>query len=157
MLKHRDICIKELDLEAAIITTKYIDKQRKQEKQDRVHRSINKDLDLKDNFLGIRQLKKPYQPIPYVFTTKDRKKVNYRNRAEAAAEHLAQIWKIENYTEKLGKMPTQWVCACADVHVDKGKECWVCGKPEHQKIIKERLDYKMGEITLKNERSQTHS
>ena len=58
MFKHRDELIKELDLDAVETVNKYIQKQKQQEKKEKVHKSINKDFDLRDNFLGIKQLKK---------------------------------------------------------------------------------------------------
>ena len=67
MLDDRSDYVKELDMEAAKTIDYHIQKLRKQERKDKIHSTINKDLDLRDNFLGIRQLKAPYQPIPYIF------------------------------------------------------------------------------------------
>ena len=65
-----------------------------------VHNMLSKELDLKDRWLGIKQLKKKYQPIPYVFKTEDGRRRNYHNRAEAAAEELARVWRLRK--EKMG-------------------------------------------------------
>ena len=73
---------------------KYIRKTSKKEKKERVHRAINKDLDLRSNFLGLRQLKRKYEPIPYVIRFKNGKKVPFHQREEAAADYYENnVWK----------------------------------------------------------------
>ena len=68
-------------------------KSMKEEKKQDIHNSLKNELDLRDKFLGINKLKKPYQPVPYIFKSREGKRVKYLNRAEAAAEHLAATWK----------------------------------------------------------------
>ena len=92
MLNEKDTATKELDIDAVIAINKHIEKQRKAEKKERVHESLKNELDIRDKFLGITELRKPYQPVPYIFKTREGKRVNYQNRAEAAAKRLAEIW-----------------------------------------------------------------
>jgi len=40
-------------------------KRKKQDKTDRIIKTLDKDLDIRDKWLGIRQLKQEYQPNPY--------------------------------------------------------------------------------------------
>ena len=124
MFNELDKAIIDLDIETAVVINKHIDKLKKQERKNKVHKTINKDLDLRCNFLGIRNLKKKYQPIPYMFKTKKGNKVNYNNRAEAAACHLSEALKKPEKKEN----KDEWICPCADVHM-KIEETHCLGMP----------------------------
>ena len=113
MLDIRYKNLEELDLEAVAIASKYIEKQQRGETKQRDQQSINKDLDLNDNWLGLKQLKNKYQQIPCVFKTKDGKRVNHNNRAGAAAEQIAN--NMKNTKEK--KPDGGWICPCAEIHL----------------------------------------
>ena len=51
--------------------------------------TLDKDLDVRDKWLGIRQLKQEYQPHTYARTTKDGQHIPQKERAQKAAEYLA--------------------------------------------------------------------
>ena len=64
--------------------------------------TIDKDLDVREKFAGLRELKTPYKPIPYSQRRKDGTKVKIRDRAEAAVQFFEQeIW--DNQTEPITK------------------------------------------------------
>ena len=65
LLRDRGEALKSLDIEKAKELNKEIIKQRKREKNIRILESVKKDLDLRDRWLGLRNLRKDYQPIPY--------------------------------------------------------------------------------------------
>ena len=65
LLRDRGEALKSLDIEKAKELNKEIIKQRKREKKIRILESVKKDLDLRDRRLGLRNLRKDYQPIPY--------------------------------------------------------------------------------------------
>ena len=94
MFRIRDQSMDELDIEAIQVANRHIDKQRRLEKKEHTHNAVKKELDLRDKGLGVRQLKKPYQPIPYIFKDSKGKRTRYTNSAEAAAEHVAIRWKM---------------------------------------------------------------
>ena len=145
MLRIRDQSIEELDLDAIQVANNYIHNQKKLEKKQKVHDTIKKELDLGCRWLGVRQLKRPYQPIPYIFKDRTGKRIRYRNRAEAAADHSANIWKrpkLEKYDPNIetygrGKRP-KWICKCGgeteegstNVTNENHEEiCWLCKEP----------------------------
>ena len=45
------------------------------DRQEYVLEIIDKDLDVRDKWAGIRELKKPYKPIPYAQKTNDGRKI----------------------------------------------------------------------------------
>ena len=51
--------------------------------------TLDKDLDVRDKWLGIRQLKQEYQPHTYARTTKEGYHIPQKERAQKAAEYLA--------------------------------------------------------------------
>ena len=71
MMEERDKALEELDFDAVKIIDKHIKKQHNTERKEYIHQFIDKDLDLRDKFLGINKLKKPYKPITYYFNNKD--------------------------------------------------------------------------------------
>ena len=74
-------------------------KQLKQDKTEHVMHICSKELDTRDRWMGIRQLKQGYQPTPYHRKSRKGEHVKLRNRAGATAEYLAKDhWgKIEDY------------------------------------------------------------
>ena len=66
---------------------------RKSKKEDRtkmIMDTLDKDLDIRDKWLGIRQLKQEYQPHTYARTTKEGQHIPQKDRAQKAAEYLAK-------------------------------------------------------------------
>ena len=59
---------------------------------------VSKDLDIRDRWMGIRALKKGYQPIPYRLKNTHGRRVTVGNKAEEAAKFLEQkIWGATGY------------------------------------------------------------
>ena len=80
--------IKENTLvEASIIRT--VKAHRKKDKKKAIAESLNNEIDVRDRWLGLRQLKKGYQITPYALKVKDRNRVTKDSIAETMAEHLA--------------------------------------------------------------------
>ena len=50
---------------------------------------VDKDLDVRDRWMGIRYLKKGYQPIPYTIKDEKGNRVAVGNKAQEAANFLA--------------------------------------------------------------------
>ena len=50
--------------------------------------SLDKDLDVRDKWLGLRNLRSNYNPHPYSRTTKHGEHVHTKQRAQKAAEDL---------------------------------------------------------------------
>ena len=65
LIGDREKTVNEFDIEKAKGLSKEIEKQRKSEKKIRTLESVDKDLDVREQFLGLRHLRKGYQPIPY--------------------------------------------------------------------------------------------
>ena len=85
--------MKELDLERCQTINKQIQKQKRQENKKHTLKMLSNELDLRDRWLGIRNLKRPYQPTPYYQHDKDGKHIKIRDRAEAAANFLGTgVW-----------------------------------------------------------------
>ena len=101
LIDDRAVLIAHNKLEEANLTTKLLKRQRKKDKQTAITESLNKDIDVRDRWLGLRQLKKGYQVTPYAIKNKEGKRVSKDNIAEEVAEHLANnTW---NNTEAEGK------------------------------------------------------
>ena len=86
---------------------------RKSKKEDRTNMimdTLDKDLDVRDRWLGIRQLKPEYQPHTYARTIKDGQHIPQKERAQKTAEHLAtEQWgrKRKRETETQTEQPTK--------------------------------------------------
>ena len=58
-----------------------------------VHQTIDKDLDVRETWACIRELTRPYKPIPYAIRRKGGTTLKIRDRAEAAVQYFEQeIW-----------------------------------------------------------------
>ena len=85
--------------------------------------TISSQLDIRDRWMGIRQLKQGYQPQPYYRRSREGKHVHYGSRAEATAEYLAK--------DHWGK-----------------KEDYIATVLPTTKIINETLAFKIDDITV---------
>ena len=73
--------------------TKQIKTIKTAERKEYIHQIIDKDSDVRETWAGIRELKKPYKPIPYAQKTKDGRTIKITDRAEAAADYFEfNIW-----------------------------------------------------------------
>ena len=58
---------------------------------------VSKELDVRDQWLGLKMLRKGYNPLPLTMRNNEGNKVELNNRASAAATFLAtKIWGIGN-------------------------------------------------------------
>ena len=71
-------------------------KSKKEDKTNMIINALDKDLDIRDKWLGIRQLKQDYQPNPYARRTTEGKHITQQQRAQKAAEYL----NIEQWGKK---------------------------------------------------------
>ena len=91
--------IKELNSE--------IQNSKNNDKHDDMVKSVDKDLDLRDRWLGIRGMKKQYQPMAYSQKDKEGKHIPMNRRAEFAAKYWAdEIWN-KNIRESIDQFLTE--------------------------------------------------
>ena len=72
-------------------------------------KTIDKDLDIRDRWLGIRQLKQEYQPNPYARRTPGGQFIKQNQRAQQAANYFSkEQWgnKRKEHSEEEDKNPT---------------------------------------------------
>ena len=74
---------------SALVTEQNRTEQRKDKTQTTL-KTIDKDLDLRDQCLGIRKFKQEFKPIPYFKRDSEGNPVPRDQQAEGAARHLAQ-------------------------------------------------------------------
>ena len=75
--------------DARNLTTQLRTRMRK-DRRKRLLDMVDKDLDVRDRWMGIRYLKKGYQPIPYRIKDEEDKRVAVGNKAHEAANFLAK-------------------------------------------------------------------
>ena len=63
---------------------------RQEDKRQHILDAVDKDLDVRDRWLGIRELKSKYNPILYHNKDKEGKHLSWTQRAQKAAEYLSQ-------------------------------------------------------------------
>ncbi len=85
-------------------------KSKKEDKTNMIIKTLDKDLDVRDRWLGIRQLKQQYQPNPYARTNSAGMHITQRQRAQQAANYLSgEQWgkkkKLENEDEETSRAP----------------------------------------------------
>lgn len=68
---------------------------------------VSKDMDLRDQFLGLRALRRTYTPIPLSMKTKEGKHIPFHKRAQSAAEFLANIVWGDHELSEAAPAPTQ--------------------------------------------------
>ena len=81
---------------------------RKQDKQEHVLDTLNKDLDLRDRWLGIEQLKSKYSPTPYHNKDRQGQHIRYDQRADKAAEHVSRTQWSKTAPEDDDTHAQQW-------------------------------------------------
>jgi hypothetical protein len=58
--------------------------------KQRVIESVSKELDIRDRLLGIRELKRTYNPTPFHNTNAEGEHIHHKRRAQEAATHLSE-------------------------------------------------------------------
>ena len=62
--------------------------------------TLDRELDIRNRWLGVGQLKSKYNPTPYHSKTREGKHIKWKERAQQAAEHLSKKqWGIQEDTE----------------------------------------------------------
>ena len=79
---------KQNTIEEATLTTKLLRRQRKKDKNKAATEALNEHIDIRDRWLGLRQLKKGFQVTPYAVKNQEGKRVSKDNIAETIAEQL---------------------------------------------------------------------
>ena len=85
LFKDRENALLSGDLDEVKEITKQIKKWMEHERKEFIHVTIDKDLDVRSKWAGIRQLKTPYKPIPYAQKRKGGTQIRVKDRAEEAA------------------------------------------------------------------------
>ena len=93
ILKRRRDAVLSGNIEQFEQLTKDFRKSKKQDKKQYVLRSIREDMDPRDKWMGIKQLKSEYRPQPYHRRDRAGRTIEANKTAEAFAVHLAETWK----------------------------------------------------------------
>ena len=94
LIDERGEALESANLEQVKSLNKQIQQQKKSESRNRVRMSLSRDLDLRDRWLGIRNLKRGYQKIPYTQTDETGQNVKMKDKAEGAAVFFeTHVWK----------------------------------------------------------------
>ena len=73
--------------------TKSIKKSKRKDKRKQIQETLSRDLNDREQWMGIKKLRKQYQPIPFSRRTKEGKHKPMAERAEEAAKCLArEVW-----------------------------------------------------------------
>ena len=114
--------------------TKEIKRSKRQDKRAEILRALSEDLGDREQWMGIRQLRKQYQPIPYSSRDRLGRHIEMKDRAEEAAKFLAEeIWGLPR------------------VERSTREERWP--NDRYPKLVSEPLGINLGEITLTELRS----
>ena len=89
ILRERGKAFENKDAEEFARLSRELRKQKRKDKSERVLEALSKDLDIRDRWLGIRELKSKYNPTPYHNRTKQGEHVKWSDRAQKAAEYLS--------------------------------------------------------------------
>ena len=73
--------------------SKQIQKSMRKDKRKQILDSVSQELDIRDHWMGIRTMRKDYQPIPLSMKDMHGRHVPFKDRAEMAAQFLGtKIW-----------------------------------------------------------------
>ena len=90
LIRQRGEALLEYDVDRAQTLNRQIQKQKRKEKKEATLKSVSKDLDVLDRFLGLRNMKRGYHPIPYTQKGTKGKHVKVNNKAAGAATYFAK-------------------------------------------------------------------
>ena len=77
------------------IGPRQLKRSKRQDKRAEILRSLNEDLGDREQWMGIKYLRKQYQPIPYSSKEKQGRHIEMKDRAEEAARFLPEeIWGL---------------------------------------------------------------
>ena len=93
LIEQRGQARKHRNIQEFTRLTKEFRKSRKEDKRQHILTTIGRDLDIRDRWLGIRELKSKYNPIPYHNKNEEGKHLAWTQRAQKASEYLSnQQW-----------------------------------------------------------------
>ena len=93
LLKKRGRAQKDRNLQEFEKLTKEIRKSRQEDKTQRILEALDKELDIRDRWLGIRELKGKYNPTPYHNKDTEGKHIKWKERAQKAANQPKKMKK----------------------------------------------------------------
>ena len=104
LIKEREDALIYMNGEEVGRLTKQIRKSKQKDKERDTLNALDKDLDIRDRWLGLRQLKNTYKPMTYHQKDRHGKHVPRDERAGKAAEYWAfEIWKKQEGTRQKKK------------------------------------------------------
>jgi len=90
ILEQRGNAARDKDTQKFMRLDKQFRKSKRNDKRDYILETIQKDLDIRDRWMGIKRLRSTYTPQPYHRTTGERKHIHGSQRAQEAANYLSQ-------------------------------------------------------------------
>ena len=93
ILQQRKVALEAGDIAKFEELTKQYRNSKKDDKKQYVIRSVKQDMDVREKWMGIKNLKRNFQPQPYHRKNKQGHTIQADQTAEAFAKHLAEIWK----------------------------------------------------------------
>ena len=90
ILEQRQKAAKERNLSLFVTLNTQFTKSRRDDKKRRIIESVSKELDLRDRWLGIRELKRKYTPTPFHNKNAEGLHIQHKKRAQEAAKHLSE-------------------------------------------------------------------
>ena len=104
LLQQRKNALLKQNVRAYDILDKRFRKSKREDKTKMIIDTLDKDLDIRDRWMGIRQLKQEYQPNPYARRTTDGKHITQKQIAQKAADYLSEEqWGIKRKTAILAQ------------------------------------------------------
>ena len=84
----KEKCITKTQCKSIQLTWQTFQEKQKEVNTNMIIKALDKDLDIRDRWLGIRQLKQDYQPNPYARRATEGIHITQKQRAQQAAEYL---------------------------------------------------------------------
>ena len=97
ILEKRKQAAKGRNLQSFLTLNTQFTKSRREDKNQRVIESVSKDLDIRERWLGIRELKRKYNITPFHNKNAAGEHIQHKKRAQEAAKHLSEKqWGLNN-------------------------------------------------------------
>ena len=90
ILDQRQKAAKDRNLKQFLILNTQFTKSRKEDKKQRIIESVSKDLDLRERWLGIGELKRKCNPTPFHNKNAAGEHIHHKRRAQEAVKHLSE-------------------------------------------------------------------
>ena len=123
LLQQRKNAMLKNNVKAYDILDKRFRKSKREDKTNMIIKTLDKDLDTRDTWLGIRQLKQDYQPNPYARKNKDGTHITQKERAQKAAEYFSkEQWGTKRKRDNEEEEATQTSKRTIKIQTAKGTE-----------------------------------